>query len=141
MSGGSLDYFYLRLEEEVGDFEDWELDELVKDLADLFHDREWYTSGDYCEGDWVEARDAFKAKWFAKAGRDYRLEKRLADLQELFVTEIAELRVELGLTEPHRCFNCKNWTAEDESQYGSCKHHKMCLMHRSETCERWEARQ
>lgn len=41
MSGGSLDYFYCQLEEHVGDFGDKELDELVNDLAELFHDREW----------------------------------------------------------------------------------------------------
>ena len=38
MSGGSLNYFYGQLEEHIGDFGDKELDELVKDLAELFHD-------------------------------------------------------------------------------------------------------
>ena len=42
MSGGSLDYFYTMLQDHVGDFGDKELDELVADLAELFHDREWY---------------------------------------------------------------------------------------------------
>ena len=37
MSGGSLDYFSCQLEDHVGDFGDKELDELVKDLAALFH--------------------------------------------------------------------------------------------------------
>ena len=64
MSGGSLDYFYSQLQEHIGDFKDKELDELVEDLAKLFHDREWYLSGDYCEGTWNEARDNFKKKWF-----------------------------------------------------------------------------
>lgn len=36
MSGGSLSYFYLQLQEHIGDFGDEELDDLVKDLADLF---------------------------------------------------------------------------------------------------------
>ena len=45
MSGGSLDYFYSQLNDHVGDFKDRELDELVSDLAELFHDREWYLSG------------------------------------------------------------------------------------------------
>lgn len=51
MSGGSLDYFYCQLREHVGDFGDRELDELVDDLADLFHDREWYLSADDDKGD------------------------------------------------------------------------------------------
>ena len=36
MSGGSLNYFCYQLEEHIGDFGDKELDELVKDLAELF---------------------------------------------------------------------------------------------------------
>jgi len=35
MSGGSLNYFYSQLEDHVGDFDDRELDDLVKDLAKL----------------------------------------------------------------------------------------------------------
>ena len=69
MSGGSLDYFYCRLEDHIGDFNDKELDELVKDLAQLFHDIEWYLSGDYGEGTWNEARDNFKKKWFGQGAR------------------------------------------------------------------------
>ena len=46
MSGGHLNYFCHSLEEHIGDFGDRELDDLVKDLAELFHDREWYLSGD-----------------------------------------------------------------------------------------------
>ena len=65
MSGGRLDYFYSSLEDHVGDFGDKELDELVKDMANLFYEREWYLSGDTCAGDWNEARDKFKNKWFS----------------------------------------------------------------------------
>ena len=80
MSGGSLNYFYCQLQDHVGDFGDKELDELVKDLAELFHDREWYLSADYGEGSWNEARDAFKAKWFTDHGRQERIEKYLSDI-------------------------------------------------------------
>ena len=69
MSGGSLNYFYSDVNEHVGDFEDRELDDLVKDLSQLFHDREWFLSGDTCEGNWNDARDAFKKKWFTPQGR------------------------------------------------------------------------
>lgn len=84
MSGGSLDYFCYTLEDHVGDFGDKELDELVKDLAELFHDREWFLSGDTCEGEWNEARDKFKAKWFTKVGRAERIEKYLYEAVEEF---------------------------------------------------------
>lgn len=73
MSGGSLDYFYCQLQEHVGDFKDKELDDLVNDLAELFHDREWYLSGDTGEGNWNEARDNFKKKWFTETGRTARM--------------------------------------------------------------------
>lgn len=72
MSGGSLDYFYYKLEKHIGDFNDKELDELVKDLAQLFHDREWYLSGDYGESKWHETRDNFKQKWFGEGTRQER---------------------------------------------------------------------
>ena len=82
MSGGSLNYFYCQLQDHVGDFGDKELDELVSDLAELFHDREWYLSADTGRGSWEEARDAFKKKWFTKLGRQERIEKYLADFTE-----------------------------------------------------------
>jgi predicted GTPase len=82
MSGGSLNYFYCQLQDHVGDFGDKELDELVSDLAELFHDREWYLSADTGLGDWEEARNKFKEKWFTKHGRQKRIEKYLAEMTE-----------------------------------------------------------
>ena len=90
MSGGSLDYFYHSLEQHIGDFEDKELDELVKDLADLFHDREWYLSCDTSKDDWQKSRDKFKAKWFTKHGREERIEKYLTELAD-------EVREQFGI--------------------------------------------
>lgn len=81
MSGGSLDYFYCQLQEHVGDFKDKELDELVKDLAELFHDREWYLSADYDEDDWNKARDEFKKKWFGEGVRAERIAKYLDEVK------------------------------------------------------------
>ena len=131
MSGGSLNYFYCQLEEHVGDFKDKELDELVKDLAELFHDREWYLSADTGEGDWVEARDSFKDKWFTEHGRQERIEKYLAEIGK-------EVREMFGMSNEF-CKNCSHWTKEkDDSAYGRCEYHKYCLMHRSESCERYE---
>lgn len=134
MSGGSLNYFYCELESHIGDFEDKELDDLVKDLAQLFHAREWYLSSDTCEGSWNEARDAFKEKWFKDGARKDRIEKYLTDLKK-------EVLCSLGLSKEY-CQNCKHWEKENssDSKYGNCEFHTTCLMHRSETCERFEKR-
>lgn len=134
MSGGSLNYFCSHLQEHAGDFEDAELDELVKDLADLFHDREWYLSGDTGEGDWNEARDAFKAKWFTEHGRQERIEAYLAELSE-------EVRKSFGISERY-CKTCKHWMMEAgyDQRYGRCDFEACCLNHRSESCEKWERR-
>ena len=130
MSGGSLNYFYSELEDHVGDFRDKELDELVADLAKLFHDREWYLSCDTCEGSWNEARDAFKAKWFSEHGRQERIEKYLAEFAD-------EIRMSFGMGK--YCEDCIYWTAGDNG-YGKCKFQKQCLAHHCETCDKWERR-
>ena len=133
MSGGSLNYFYCQLQDHASDFGDKELDELVADLAKLFHDREWFLSCDTCEGDWNEARDNFKKKWFTEHGRQDRIEKYLADISE-------DVRRQFGMSERY-CKNCRRWTAENTGKYGRCTIVKGCLMHRSETCEKWEAKE
>lgn len=133
MSGGSLGYFYCQLNDHVGDFKDKELDELVSDLAQLFHDREWYLSSDTCKGDWNEARDKFKQKWFTEIGRQERIESYLDDLK-------AEVLQSFGIAHKY-CQDCKHWTVSDkhkEGEYGNCEFEKGCYMHKCETCEKWE---
>ena len=132
MSGGSLDYFFGELESHVGDFGDKELDDLVKDLAKLFHDREWYLSEDTNEGDWRESRDAFKRKWFTVSGQHERIEMYLDEYRN----EVLEC---FGLSD-RRCKNCRHWTHEKEEDfpYGSCDLETGCLMHRSANCEKFE---
>lgn len=134
MSGGSLNYFYGLLEEHVGDFKDKELDELVKDLAELFHAREWYLSCDTCEGDWNEARDNFKAKWFTKHGRDERVEQYLAEVAD-------EVRKSFGISIAY-CKNCEHWKPEHKHDdiYGWCEYEKSALNHRSDSCMRFTPR-
>ena len=130
MSGGSLNYFYIELEGHVGDLGDKELDNLVLDLAQLFHDREWCLSGDISEGDWVESKLAFKKKWFTAQGQQDRVEQYLRE----FTDEIREtfcLKTEY-------CQDCKNWTEKVDSRYGKCVFEKHCLMHRHESCEKYE---
>ena len=132
MSGGSLNYFYTMLQDHVGDFGDKELDELVADLAELFHDREWYLSADTGRGSWREARDEFKAKWFTEHGRQERIEKYIQEYSN-------EIRDALGVRQKY-CKNCKHWTAQGEdSYYGNCEYEKHCLTHRSDDCEKYEA--
>ena len=133
MSGGSLNYFYCDLESHIGDFGDKELDELVEDLAELFHEREWYLSDDTGVGSWNEARDAFKAKWFTKHGRQERIEKYLADIGD-------EVRKMFGIYGRY-CKDCKHFTPETDSKYGACDHQRKCLMHRCESCDKWEAKE
>lgn len=130
MSGGSLGYFYGILEDHVGDFGDRELDDLVKDLAELFHDREWYLSADTGIGSWNEARDEFKEKWFTELGRTERIERYLEELSD-------EVRTSFGISKKY-CKNCKHWTKRDDNIYGDCTFHEHCLMHRSESCHRFE---
>lgn len=134
MSGGSLNYFYAELESHVGDFGDRELDELVKDMAQLFHAREWYLSSDTCEGSWNEARDAFKQKWFSEGARAERIEKYLSDIKD-------DVLKSFGISNKY-CRNCKHWTKSDAEDfpYGKCDFEKSCLMHRYESCEKFEER-
>jgi len=128
MSGGSLDYFYSRLEVHIKDFGDKELNDLVADLAVLFHDREWFLSGDTGEGHWNESRDAFKAKWFTEHGRQERIEKYLEEFAE-------EVRQTFGIS-IRKCQNCLYWKPDHslDGTWGSCEFVKSCLMHRSESC-------
>ena len=130
MSGGSLDYFYSELERHAGDLGDKELDDLVKDLSKLFYEREWYLSGDTCEGRWVEARDAFKKKWFSKYSREKRIDKYLEEIR-------TDLMRSFGLSDQY-CINCKHWADEDEPPYGVCDITEGCLMHRHEYCEQFK---
>ncbi len=135
MSGGSLNYFYSYLESHVGDFGDKELDELVKDLAELFHAREWYLSSDTSRGNWVEARDAFKAKWFTGDCRKERIEAYLEQIR-------SEVLDSFGISNRY-CKNCKHWTQdnrENYEMYGNCELEKGCLWHRNESCEKFDQR-
>ena len=50
MSGGSFNYGYTRIEYDyVGYMQDREIDDLMKDVAEVMHDLEWWQSGDIGE--------------------------------------------------------------------------------------------
>lgn len=87
MSGGSRNYFCYQLEEQAGEMRDRELDELVRDLAVVMHDLEWWESGDYGESEYRETVQKFKAKWFSGAREEV--------LRGIVEKSCDELRVEL----------------------------------------------
>lgn len=73
MSGGSHNYICYRIEEDlVGQMEDRELDDLMRDIVTLAHDLEWYHSCDIDDDDYFKTVKEFKQKWF-KGNRDDRL--------------------------------------------------------------------
>lgn len=132
MSGGSLGYFYCSLQEHVGDFCDKELDELVRDLADLFYEREWYLSSDTGVGSWNEARDKFKKKWFTELGREERIERYLTEITD-------EVRKSFGISNRY-CRYCEHWSERKDKSYGDCSFQTHCLTHRMESCNKFEER-
>lgn len=86
MSGGSLNYICYRIEEElVGNMEDPELNDLMKDIADLAYSLEWYLSCDTSRDSYVKKVKSFKEKWF-KGARNERLksyiDKELSDTKD-----------------------------------------------------------
>lgn len=87
MSGGSRNYFYYQLEEQAGEMRDRELDELVRDLAKVMHDLEWWESCDYSEDAYRETVREFKRKWFGGAREEV--------LRGIVEKSCDELRVEL----------------------------------------------
>ena len=79
MSGGSHNYIYCEIEEYlVGQMEDRELNDLMKDIATLAHDLEWYHSADTSHDDYRESVRKFKDKWF-KQSREERLKKYIEE--------------------------------------------------------------
>lgn len=73
MSGGSHGYIYCEIESQLcGAMHDRELNDLMKDIAELAHDLEWYDSSDCGEDDYRKSVVKFKAKWFEQS-REERL--------------------------------------------------------------------
>lgn len=71
MSGGSHNYMYSRVEEEYADrMFDSQLNTMIKDLAGLLHDLEWWQSGDYSEETYRESVNKFKKKWLKQTKID-----------------------------------------------------------------------
>lgn len=91
MSGGSHDYIYLKIENELcGQMEDIELNDLVQDIADLAHDLEWYHSCDTCKDDYRKSVEKFKEKWF-KSSREERLKSYIDEALDNMRNELYSL--------------------------------------------------
>lgn len=92
MSGGSHNYIYYKIQEElVGQMHDKELNDLMKDISELAHDLEWFDSSDYGENDYKKSVEKFKNKWFGKS-RNERLkeyiDESINELKEQLYTMI-----------------------------------------------------
>lgn len=69
------DYYYKQMH-------DAEMDELVGDLVDVFHDLEWYDSGDIDADAYYQTIRNFKQKWFKSDRADRLKEVVLKKLEE-----------------------------------------------------------
>ena len=90
MSGGYLDYICFKLENITDRIDDKEIKELIKDLADLLHDYEWWQSGDYGSDSYDKKLKEFKSKWFGD-NRNDRLKDYLSTALDEVKTEIIKL--------------------------------------------------
>ena len=93
MSGGSMDYAFRYIDDAADHVKDKEVRDLMKDLAKLMHDLEWWYSGDYGKADYEETLAEFKKKWF-KGSRKDRLkayiDESLAEVKKELYTLIGE---------------------------------------------------
>lgn len=88
MSGGSHNYICYRIEEDLcRKMYDYEMNDLIADIAEVAHDLEWFDSGDISEETYRKRVTAFKKKWFGQS-RNIRL-KGYID------TSIEELRQQM----------------------------------------------
>lgn len=127
MSGGSMNYFCYRLEEYSNVLGDKELNELVKDLVKVFHDKEWADSGDYSDGTYNKTVAEFKEKWF---GRSY--EERAKSIVDDAIREIYQT-----LCIDFYCKDCEHWKHES-SEYGRCKDNKYLTHGYEHGCNDWK---
>ena len=90
MSGGSLNYAYCKIDDCRGKMGDPELNELVKDFAELLHDREWYIDDDIGEAEWENTKNKFKSKWL-RGGHEKRLKKLVEEETEKLKEDLLKM--------------------------------------------------
>ncbi len=72
MSGGSMNYVYQKVADAANLTDDKEIEELLRDVSDLLHAEERWSSGDTGKEPYEKALSQFKEKWF-KGNREERL--------------------------------------------------------------------
>jgi len=91
MSGGSYNYIYSRVDEEcAGRMFDREMNDMMKDIARVLKDLEWWQSGDSGEERYRETVKAFKVKWFLTDPSNRRTEYINSAVEELRKELVAE---------------------------------------------------
>ena len=69
MSGGSMEYIFLRVEEAAEKTFNPTTRKLLLDLAVVLHDEEWSMSGDILRSDYEKTLEKFGHKWLRKKWR------------------------------------------------------------------------
>lgn len=92
MSGGYCNHFYYQLEDHANDYieDDMEMYHLMKDLAKVHYDLEWWKSGDIDEEHYLKTLDDFKNKWF-KQSREIRLREYIDEKIDRLKWEIERM--------------------------------------------------
>lgn len=85
-------YFHTLLEQCENRMQDRGMNDLIKDLAKVLHDLEWWQSSDSDEEDYRKTISEFKAKWFGSDPSTRRTEYINNAIEELR----RELIVEFG---------------------------------------------
>lgn len=110
MSGGSYNYIYNALLSECeGRMYDAEMDDLIKDLAEVLHALEWWQSSDTSEDNYREELARFKNKWF-----ECNRETRLKDYIDAELKKTRDKLYSLIMTDTER----KLKTVADDLQEG-----------------------
>lgn len=78
MSGGSMEYLYYKLEDNIGYLQDPVIKAMALDFVKVLHDAEWAEDADISDESYFETLNQFKAKWLKKT----KLTKREAAIVE-----------------------------------------------------------
>ena len=90
MSGGSRDYFYIKLEEQANLENADDINELIRDLSILFKSAEWYESCDESREDYLESLKEFRTKRIhPQITKNYKIQE-LNDKFDLIIKQLKE---------------------------------------------------
>lgn len=129
MSGGSMNYVYAQVREVADHFSNPQIRELIEDVSDLLHDKEWADSGDYSDGTYNKTEKDFIEKWFLNHDKT---------LKAIISNEIESVRDRLlnCIGSARYCKDCVHWKQESSS-YGICKDDKWSTHGYEYGCKDW----